>query len=118
MVLSLLCPVFMLQRELYIKHLVTRALLFQANLPPIFWEFAVNHVVFLINVIPTPLRNNITPREKLFGKPYDISFLKVFGCLCYGSTIIENRKKLDDRSIKGIFLGFPQNTKGFIILNL
>ena len=27
-------------------------------------------------------------------------------------------KKLYDRSIKGIFLGFPQNTKGYIILNL
>ena len=39
---------------------VTRTLLFQANLPPIFWEFAINHVVFLINVIPTPLLNNIT----------------------------------------------------------
>ena len=72
---------------------VTRALLFQANLPPIFWEFAVNHVVFLINVIPTPLLNNITPHEKLFGKPYDISFLKVFGCLCYASTITAHRKK-------------------------
>ena len=36
---------------------------------PIFWEFAVNHVVFLINAIPTPLLDNITPHEKLFGKP-------------------------------------------------
>jgi len=77
------------------KHIlhVTQTLLFQANLPPIFWEFAVNHVVFLINVIPTPLLNNITPHEKLFGKLYDISFLKVFGCLCYASTITAHRKK-------------------------
>ena len=36
--------------------------------------FAVNHVVFLINVIPTPLLNNITHHEKLFGKPYDICY--------------------------------------------
>ena len=88
------------------------------NLLPIFWEFAVNHVVFLINSISTPLLNNITPHEQLFGKPYDISFLKVFGCLCYASTITAHRKKLDDRSIKCIFLGFPQNTKGYIVLNL
>jgi len=31
---------------------VNHTLLFQENLPPIFWEFVVNHVVFLINVIP------------------------------------------------------------------
>jgi len=55
---------------------VTRALLFQANFSHIFWEFAVNYVVFLINYIPTPLLNNITPHEQLFGKPYDISFFK------------------------------------------
>ena len=72
---------------------VTRALLFQAHLPPIFWEFAVNHVVFLVNSIPTPLLNNITPYENLFDKPYDISFLKVFGSLCYVSTITTHRKK-------------------------
>jgi len=54
----------------------------------------------------------------LFGKPYDIFFLKMFSCLCYASTITAHRKKLDDRSIKGIFLGFPQNTKCYIVLNL
>jgi len=97
---------------------ITRALLFQANLPPIFWEFAVNHVVFLINAISTPLLNNITAHGKLFGKAYDISFLKVFGCLYYATTITVHRKKLDDISIKGIFLDFQQNTKGYIILNL
>ena len=59
--------------------------------------------------------NNITPYEKLFGKPYNISFLKVFCCLCYASTITAYRKKLNDRSVKGIFLSFP---KGYIFLNL
>ena len=33
---------------------VTRALLFQANLPPLFWNFAILHAVFLINCTPTP----------------------------------------------------------------
>ena len=138
MVLSLLCQIFMLQREFIHKkscvetpqengiverkhrHIlnVIRLYFLKQIFLQFFWEFAVNHVVFLINAIPTPLLNNISPHEKLFGKPYDISFLKVFGCLCYASTIIAHRKKLDDRSIKGIFLGFPQNTKGYIVLNL
>ena len=97
---------------------VTHALLFQANLPLIFWEFVVNHTILLINYIPTSSLKNSTPYEKLFGKPYDISCLKNFGCLCYASTITAHQKKLDDRSVKGIFLGFPHNTKGYIYLYL
>jgi len=68
-------------------------LLFQANIPHIFWEFVVNHIVLLINYIPTPLLNNFTPYEQSFGKAYDISFLKKFGCLCYASIITAHKKK-------------------------
>ena len=97
---------------------VTRALLFQANLPPIFWHFAALHVFLLINRIPTPFLNNRSPYEKLNGTLYDLSILRVFGCLCYPSTITSHRKKLDERSVSGIFLGFQPNTKGYIFLNL
>ena len=78
----------------------------------------MHHVVFLINSIPTPLLHNITSYENIFGKPCDISFFKVFGCLCYASTITTHRKNLDDRSVRGVFLGFPHNTKGYIFLSL
>jgi len=39
------------------QHLfnVTPALLFQANLPPLFLDFAMRHAAFLINCIPTSL---------------------------------------------------------------
>jgi len=87
---------------------VTRALLFQSKLLAIFWCFVVQHVVFLINCIPTPLLNNVTPYEKLHKKLCDISSIRVFGYLCYSSTII----------VPGVFLGFKSNTKGFLFLNL
>jgi len=45
-------------------------------------------------------------------------FLHVFGCSCYSSTINVNKKKLDARSVYGIFLGFPHNIKGCILLYL
>ena len=48
----------------------------------------------------------------------DISHLHVFGCLCYSSTILAHRKKLDNRVVPGFFLGFKPNTKGFLFLNL
>jgi len=97
---------------------VTRVLLFQANLPFIFWNFVVLHVVFLINCIPTHLLQNMTLIEKLNGTLYDISSLHVFGCLCYSSTITSHRKKLDDRVVSAIFLGFQPHIKGYLFLNL
>jgi len=60
----------------------------------------------------------MTPYEKLHGSLYDISYLRVFGCLCYFSTITSHRKKLGDRFVSGIFLGFQPHTKRYLFLNL
>jgi len=90
------------------QHLlnVTRALLFQAYLPHLFWNFVVQHATFLINCTPTPLLQNSSPYEKLNGNLCDLSNLRVFGCLCYSNTLTSHRKKLDARSVHGVFLGF------------
>jgi len=97
---------------------VTRSLLFQSKLPTNFWNFFVQHAVFLINCIPTPLLKNERPYEKLHRKLCDIFDLRIFGCLCYSSILVAHRKKLDSRVIPGVFLGFKPHTKGFIFLNL
>ena len=82
------------------QHLlnVTRALLFQANLPLNFWCFALPHAAYLINCSPIPFLNDKSPYEKLYEHPCDISNLRVFGCLCYISTLKTHRQKLDPRA--------------------
>lgn len=42
---------------------ITRALLFHSHLPIPFWCYAAQHVVFLINCMPTPVLQNDTPYE-------------------------------------------------------
>jgi len=90
------------------QHLlnVTHTLLFLANLPPSFWCYALSHAAYLVNCIPTPFLHGISPYEKLHGHSLDISNLRVFGCLCYASTLKANRKKLDPRAHLCIFIGF------------
>lgn len=82
------------------QHLlaVARALIFQAKLPKIFWNYAIAHAVFLINRLPSKVIKNETPYTLLYKQSPDISMLKVFGCLCYASTLTANRKKLDPRA--------------------
>nr|KYP36406.1 Retrovirus-related Pol polyprotein from transposon TNT 1-94 [Cajanus cajan] len=97
---------------------VTRALLFQSHLPSSFWFFALLHVVLLINCIPTPFLHNKSPFEIIYNHPFDISILRVFGCLCYTGTITAHRTKLDPRAHLSIFLGFKPYTKGYLVFNL
>ena len=68
--------------------------------------------------MPTPFLDNKALYEKLYGQPYDITILRVFGCLCFPSTLSTNRKKLDPRVATSIFLGFKSHTKGYVTFDL
>nr|KYP72197.1 Retrovirus-related Pol polyprotein from transposon TNT 1-94 [Cajanus cajan] len=102
------------------QHLlnVSRALLFQANLPTCFWSFAVRHATHLINRLPTPFLKLKTPYELVYGHAPVLNTLKIFGCLAYANTISSGRTKFDKRASKCIFLGFKAGTKGYILYNL
>lgn len=102
------------------RHLldVTRALLFHSKLPTIFLSFAVCHVAYLVNRLPTPTLHHKSPYEVLYGTPPTFMDLKVFGCLVYASTITQNRTKLDSRARKCIFLGYQPGTNGYVLFDL
>jgi hypothetical protein len=81
------------------QHLlnVRRSLLFQSKLPKKFWSYAITHATYLINRVTTPLLNNKSPYHLLYNQPPDLKQLKVFGSLCYASTLHVHRTKLDPR---------------------
>ena len=49
------------------------------------------------------------------GKNPKVSYLKIFGCLVYVHISKEKRTKLDPSGKKGIFVGYCEVSKAFII---
>ena len=74
---------------------------------------------YIWNRCPTTSLTDKTPYECWFGKKTDLSNVRVFGCVAYAHVPNQlRRKKLDPKSKKCIFMGYPDGTKGFKLYNL
>ncbi len=94
-----------------------KTLLNSVNLPLNFWDSAVICAAKLYNCNPHSGINNKIPDEIFYKKPIDISHFKVFGCKVY---FFNNHKtnKFQNNSKPGIFLGYPDNSTGYRVLDL
>ena len=90
-----------------------RCLLHQANLPPRFWAEALSVATHLKNRSPTACFNKETPFQRWWNEKPDVSNMKVFGCTAYVHIPDAKRKKLDNKSMKCIFMGYPDGSKGY-----
>nr|GEV80979.1 hypothetical protein [Tanacetum cinerariifolium] len=61
------------------------------------------------------LRHGKTPYELLHEKLSNLSFLYVFGALCYPTNDSENLEKLQSKADIGIFIGYAPTKKAFWI---
>lgn len=105
--------------ERRIRMIVEKAkcMLFGAGLPTMFWAEAVNAAVHIINRSVTSTLNNMTPHEAFSGKKPDLSHLRVFGCDVMVHVAKEKRKKWSPKSIKMVFVGYCDGTKGYRVYN-
>lgn len=82
-----------------------------------FWAEAVNTAVYVLNRTGSSSVVGATPYDLWFGKPPRIDHLRVFGSEVFIHVPKQHRRKWDKKSNKGIFVGYPEDTKGYRVWN-
>ncbi|GJZ92613.1 retrovirus-related pol polyprotein from transposon TNT 1-94 [Tanacetum coccineum] len=94
-----------------------RTMLIYAKAPLFLWAEAVATACYTQNRSMIRRRHGKTPYELLHDKPPDLSYLHVFGALCYPTNDYENLGKLQPKADIGIFIGYAPTKKAFRIYN-
>ncbi|GJY75607.1 retrovirus-related pol polyprotein from transposon TNT 1-94, partial [Tanacetum coccineum] len=94
-----------------------RTMLIYAKALLFLWVEAVATACYTQNHSMIRHRHGKTPYELLHNKPPDLSYLYVFGALCYPMNDSENLGKLQPKDDIGIFIGYAPTKKAFQIYN-
>ena len=89
-----------------------RCLLIQSGLPKKLWPYAIKAAAYIRNRCFNP-RLEITPYEALTKKVPSLSHMHTFGSECY--AYVQNKKKLDPRCEKGVFLGYDSHSPAYLV---
>ncbi|GJT04999.1 retrovirus-related pol polyprotein from transposon TNT 1-94, partial [Tanacetum coccineum] len=91
---------------------VARTILIFSKASMFLWAEAVATACYTQNRSLIYTRHNKTPYELVHDKKPDLTFLRVFGALCYPTNDIEDLGKLQPTADIGIFVGYAPSRKG------
>ena len=92
-----------------------RAMLHDQDLPMHLSAEAATIAVYVQNHTPHRLLENKTPKEVFSSKKPEVSHFRIFGSPMYIHILKEKRTKLDPSRKKGIFVGYSESSKAYII---
>jgi histone deacetylase 1/2 len=95
------------ERMLRTTNDVIRTLLVQSKLPPQFWVEALHTANHLLNIRHSRSIGHHTPHHRLFVQHPIYTHLRTFGCLCYPNLYATTKNKLQPRSTRCVFIGYP-----------
>ena len=96
---------------------MARCMLKAKNMPKEFWAETISCAIYLSNRSPTRSVKDKTPQETWSGRKPNVDHLRVFGSIAYAHVPQQERSKLDDRSVKHVFVGYDSNSKGYKLYN-
>ena len=91
---------------------MARCLLLERSVPKVLWPYAVQTAAHIRNRCYYN-RTQTTPYFCMTGKKPDLSKMWVFGSECY--TYEYDRKKLDPKCEKGVFVGYDKNSPAYLV---
>ena len=89
---------------------MVRSMMSLTELPISFWGHALETAAYTLNRAPSKSIKT-TPYELWHGKKPSLSHLKIWGCEAYVKRL--QPTKLDPRSDKCYFVGYPKETIGY-----
>ncbi|GJX71296.1 retrovirus-related pol polyprotein from transposon TNT 1-94 [Tanacetum coccineum] len=96
---------------------VVRSMLISSRTPLFLWAGAIATVCYTQNRSIIHRRFDKTPYELINGRKPDISFLHVFGALCYLKNDREDIGKLGAKGDIGFFIGYSANSCAYRVYN-
>ncbi|KAK8621230.1 hypothetical protein V6N13_067671 [Hibiscus sabdariffa] len=93
---------------------MVRSMMSHTDLPTSFWGYALETAAFTLNRVPSKSVQK-TPHEMWNGKRPNMSFMKIWGCKAYVKHQMST--KLEPKSEKCTFVGYPKETKGYYFYN-
>jgi hypothetical protein len=97
---------------------MARSLLKGKGIPAKFWGEAVTTAVFLLNRATTKSVTKMTPYQAWSGKRPAVHYLRTFGCIAHVKVTRPGLKKLDDRSVPMVLLGYEPGSAAYRLFHL
>ncbi|KAK9025215.1 hypothetical protein V6N11_065111 [Hibiscus sabdariffa] len=93
---------------------MVRSMMSHTDLPTSFWGYAVETTAFTLNRVPS-ISVQKTPHEMWTRRRPNMSFMRVWGCQAYVKHQMST--KLEPKSQKCTFVGYPKETMGYYFYN-
>ena len=91
---------------------MVRSMMSRASLPMSFWGYALQSAAHILNLVPTK-KVSKTPFEMWNGTKPSLEHIKVWGCEVFVRR--ETHDKLESRSERCRFIGYPHGAFGYIM---
>ncbi|GKC58404.1 retrovirus-related pol polyprotein from transposon TNT 1-94 [Tanacetum coccineum] len=96
---------------------ISRAMLDEQSIPQKFWFHALDTATYIINRVYIRKFINKTPYKNLRNRKPSLEYFRVFGCKVFILNTKVHLTKFDPKSYEGVFLGYSQTSKAYIVLN-